>query len=465
MRSRIVAMSATLTLAASFTLSLAPVAFAQPAATAELPIEDCKLTSTGVGTFNEGFAVDADAASATGTLVAQAIYAEFPDHPAGGPEEFWLEHLHADAMQAAANLETQSGGRLDVVVREPADWITMPKDTTAYPASDDGSWSNTKFLEFVTDAIAAAEPTIDFTGSDVIWVFYPQVAPLATRGQASNFVPPTPDDPPMRAITLPKAGSYAAISSLIVHETGHTFSMPDLYDTSPGGAAGYFGSWDPMSDSWGDGLALEAWEFAGWHVWRFGWIDDAQVRCLDPAASVELTLDAITRRGSSVIAVIPTGDHRAVVVESRKAERFDAAIARPGVLAYVIDTTVESGKGPIRVAPRDGTVFPTDSTGFADATLRPGDRYADPVGAFTVTVTATSETSDTVRIAPANVPTEPPSTSPAQPAATGATSTLPATGTDPGVLVALSIELLLAGTVVMIAWSRRPAQTDRPTPR
>lgn len=460
MHSRFIAVQLSIAIGAALVLSVAPAASAEQAAATELPIEDCKLTST-VRSFNEGFAVDEDAASATGTLVAQALYVEFPDHPAGGPEEFWLEHLHADAMQAAANLETQSGGRLDVVVREPADWITMPKDTTAYPATDDGSWSNTKFLEFVTDAIAAAQTTIDFTGSDVIWVFYPQVTPLATRGQASNFVPPTPDDPPMRAITLPKAGSDAAISSLIVHETGHTFSMPDLYDTSPGGAAGYFGSWDPMSDSWGDGLALEAWEFAGWHVWRFGWIDDAQVRCLDRAASVELTLDAITRRGSTVIAVIPTGDHRAVVMESRKAERFDAAIVRPGVLVYVVDTTVESGEGPIRVGPRHGTEFPADAAGFADATLLPGDRYIDPVGAFTVTVTTSSEASDTVLVAPAEVPTQPPAEPAAQPVATGATPKLPATGTDPGGLVALSIGLLLAGTAAMIAWSRRRRLSDR----
>ncbi|HEU0182598.1 MAG TPA: immune inhibitor A domain-containing protein, partial [Agromyces mariniharenae] len=355
---------------------------------------------------------------------------------------------------------------LDVVVREPADWITLPKDTTAYPASDDGSWTNTMFSVFVTDAIVAAQGTIDFAGSDVVWVFYPQVAPLATRAQALNLVGLTPEGPLVRAITLPKPESDSVISSVAVHETGHTFGLPDLYDTvAPGGGSSYFGSWDPMSDSWGDGVALEAWEFAGWHVWRFGWIDDAQVRCIDPSVSVELTLDAITRRGSSVIAVIPTGDHRAVVAESRKAERYDSAVVRPGVLVYVVDTTVGSGEGPIRVGPRDGTAFPTDAGGFGDATLLPGDRYTDPVGAFTVTVTATSDTGDTVRIAPANVPTEPPSESPVQPAASGATSTLPATGTDPGVLVALSVGLLLTGLAATIRWSRRPAQTDQSTPR
>ena len=34
----------------------------------------------------------------------------------------------------------------------------------------------------------AADPTIDFSGADVVWVFFPEVAPLASRAQAGNNV-------------------------------------------------------------------------------------------------------------------------------------------------------------------------------------------------------------------------------------------------------------------------------------
>lgn len=470
MRSRTVAVSAGFALVAG--LSFLPAgaaagadpAVTEPVAASTLPAAECKLTSP-LWQYNEGFAIDEAAAAATGTLTVQAIYADFPDHRGGGEGEFWFEHLHFDAARAAANLETQSGGRLDVVMREPGEWVTLLNETTAYPHDGDAGWSNRIFHEFVTDAITAAEPTIDFTGADVVWVFFPSVAPLPTRAQADNFVPLTPDGPVFRAITVPKVGSDAAAAATLVHETGHTFGFPDLYNTAvPGGASTFLGAWDPMSDGWGDGAELEAWEFMGWHVWRLGWIDDDQVSCIGPDSQLDVTLDALTRRGDSVIAVIPTGVHRAIVVESRKADRFDASIIRPGVLITVVDTELGSGEGPVRVAPRDGTAFPVTPEQFADSTLLPGDRHTDPVTGLVVTVLASTDASDTVRITRPDAPAEPPTTPapvtpPAQPAAAGV-ATLPATGLDSAAAVATAALLLLSGVIALAGARRRPGSCD-----
>ncbi|HET6673546.1 MAG TPA: hypothetical protein VFG92_09235 [Agromyces sp.] len=466
MRARTVALAAVIALVAGLTAPAAASAaeaatpvLGEPVGAATLPAGDCKLSSP-FWQYNEGFGIDEAAARATGTLTVQAIYADFPDHRGGGEGEYWLEHLHADAARAAANLETQSGGRLDVIVREPSEWVTLPHPTTAYPHSGDAAWGNRTFHEFVTDAITSAEPTIDFAGADVVWVFYPSVAPLPTRAQADNFVPLTPDGAVFRAITIPKLGSDASASAVIVHETGHTFGFPDLYDvTASGGASTFLGTWDPMSDGWGDGAELEAWEFMGWHVWRLGWIDDDQVSCIGTDSQIEVTLDALTGRGDSLIAVIPTGMHRAIVVESRKADRFDASIVRPGVLITVVDTELGSGEGPVRVAPRDGTQFPITPEEFADSTLLPGDRYTDPATGLIVTVLASTEASDTVRITWPGVPTEP-STTPApvipltQPAAAG-TATLPAMGIDSATAVATAALLLLTGGIALAGTRRR----------
>ncbi|HEY6800705.1 MAG TPA: immune inhibitor A domain-containing protein [Agromyces sp.] len=471
MRSRTVALSAGFALVAGLSFLPAGAAagadamLAEPVAASTLPAAECKLTSP-LWQYNEGFAIDEAAAAATGTLTVQAIYADFPDHRGGGEGEFWFDHLHFDATQAAANLETQSGGRLDVVVREPGEWVTLPNDTTAYPHDGDAGWSNRIFHEFVTDAITAAEPTIDFTGADVVWVFFPSAPPLPTRAQADNFVPLTPDGPVFRAITIPKVGSDAAAGAVLVHETGHTFGFPDLYDTAvPGGASTFLGAWDPMSDGWGDGAELEAWEFMGWHVWRLGWIDDHQVNCIAPSSRIDVTLDALTRRGDSVIAVVPTGAHRAIVVESRKAERFNTPILRPGVLITVVDTELASGDGPVRVAPRDGTAFPITPEQFEDVTLLPGERYTDPVTGLTATVLASTESSDTVRIVWPDAPTAPPTTPepvvPAAEAATAGAATLPATGLDPATTVGTAALLLLTGAVALIAARLRHATATR----
>lgn len=473
MRARIVALSVSLALGSAL-MAPAAVAVAEPSASTILPVAECKLTSP-ISRFNEGFVLDDDAAAPKGTLTAQIIYADFPDNRGGAEGEFWLEHLRADTERAVANLEAQAGGALDVVVREHAEWVTLPHETTSYPESGDAAWGSRVFFEFVTDAVAAADPVVDFAGADVVWVFYPWIAPLAARAQAENFIPLSLDgDEVLRAITLPKAGSDAAVAPIIVHETGHTFGLPDLYDSvSPGGTSSHLGSWDPMSDGWGDGHELEAWEFMGWHLWRLGWIRDDQVTCVGSSPRVDVTLDALTRRGSSAIVVIPTSDHRAVVVESRKAERYDASIIRPGVLITVVDTEVGSGEGPVRVGPRDGTEFPTNPEGFANSTLVVGDRYTDPVAGFTVSVIANTAASDTVRIEPADAPTEPPIDpdpdpappvdSPSTPA--GAVATLPPTGPDPTIGVLVSIVLLLAGAAgIGVARTRSTSPERRSTP-
>ena len=165
-------------------------------------------------------------------------------------------------------------------------------------------------------------------------------------------------------------------------------------------------------------------------------------------------------------------DHRAVVIESRKAERFNAGIPRPGLLVYVVWT--DSGSGGVFVGPRDGPEFPIDPEGFANSTLVVGDQYTDPVAGFTVTVIASSDASDTVRIESADEPTEPPVDPAAGPAppgqeanpAGGAPKTLPPTGPASVIAVTLAITLLLAGTLTLtIAHRRRPSPQPRATLR
>lgn len=447
MRARIVPLSISLALGSAL-MAPAAVAVAEPAASPILPVAECKITSP-VASFNEGFARDAEAAAATGTLTVQVIYAEFPDHAGGGPDDASLEMIRTNVAHGAENLETQSGGRLDVVVSELPDRVMLPHAISHYAETEHVAWSAEEMSLFVGDAIAAADPMVDFSDVDVVWVFSPWAYPLPWYAQATNSLSITADGGVVaRAVTMPTT-SDIGLAPLIVHETGHTFGLPDLYDTSNGSAASYLGAWDPMSG----GGESEAVEFMGWHLWRLGWIEDEHVTCLSPSARGDVVLDALTRRGDSVIAVIPTAPTRAVVVESRRAERYDAGITRPGVLVYVVFTETRSGEGPVLIGARDGTEFPTDADGFAAATLTVGERYSDWASGFTVTVIASGDESDTIRIGSADAPTEPPIDpgpdpappvdSPTTPA--GAVATLPPTGSAPANGVVVAILLLLTG--------------------
>lgn len=453
MRVRIVALSISLALGSAL-MGPAAVAAAGPTASAILPVAECKLESP-VPSFNEGFPLSPGVAAATGVLTAQVVYAELPGHPVGGEGDPWIEKMRHDVDGAVTSLETLSAGRVDVEVRESPNWVTMPNDESAYPENGDLAWGHAEMTAFVTDAVVAADSAVDYAGVDVVWVFFPWVYPLASRAQATSDLAISVDGGAVtRAVTLPFT-TDGVLTGTIVHETGHTFGLPDLYDTSSTfGTSSYIGKWDPMSDADGEDFGTTV-EFMGWHLWRLGWIDDEQVTCVEPVSSIDVTLDAVTRHGDSVIAVVPTSEHRAVVVESRKAERFNAAIPRPGVLVYVVWT--DAASGPVFIGPRDGTEFPTDSEGFANATLVVGDRYTDPVTGFTVTVVESTDTSDTVRIEPAAAPTEPPIDpdpdpalpvgSPSTPA--GAAATLPPTGAAPAIGVLVSIAMLLSGAAAI----------------
>ncbi|HET8778820.1 MAG TPA: immune inhibitor A domain-containing protein, partial [Agromyces sp.] len=310
-------------------------------------------------------------------------------------------------------------------------------------------------------------PIVDFRGVDVVWVVSPWVFPLAWYNQAANSLDIEADGHAItRAVTFPTA-SDSNLRALVVHETGHSFGLPDLYDTSDLGNARFLGTWDPMSGTAG----TSAGEFIGWHLWRLGWIDDDQVTCLSPAARLDLELDALTLRGDSVIAVIPTNPSRAIVVESRRALRYDSEIARPGVLIYLVYTMDSSSA--VMVGARDGTQFPTDPEGFANATLRLGERYTDWASGLTITVTASSADSDTVRFGSIDDPTEPPvdpETDPPTDETPGAVpassehpgSTLPATGVAADAAWLAALAMCVAGMIALARSAfRRPAATHR----
>jgi len=471
MRSRIVAVSVSLALGSAIALPAASATGAESAAADVRPVAECKLESP-ITSFNEGFPLSAGVAASTGELTVQVVYAQLPDHPVGIDGDPWIAKVRHDIDGAVTSLETLSGGRLDVEVRETADWVTMPNGEAAYPESGDQAWGYAEMTAFVTDAVIAADPAVDYAGVDVVWVVFPWVYPLAGRAQATSDLAISVDGGAVtRAVTLPFQ-TDGVLTGTIVHETGHTFGLPDLYDTSSQtGLSSYLGSWDPMSDPDGEDFGSTV-EFMGWHLWRLGWIDDDQVTCVQPVSSLDLKLDALTRHGDSVIAVVPTSEHRAVVIESRKAERFNAAIPRPGVLIYVVWT--DAAFGSILVGPRDGTEFPTNREGFANVTLVLGDRYTDPVTGFTVAVIDSTDGSDTVRIGPAGAPTEPPvdpgtepvpvPVPPADPntvPAGSSTATLPATGPEPSGAVVLTAALLLAGSFLMSSANRRPSPQRR----
>ena len=85
---------------------------------------------------------------------------------------------------------------------------------------------------------------------------------------------------------------------------------------------------------------------------------------------------------------------------SRKPLRDDREMAASGVLVYLVDTAVATGRGPVRVV--DTT--PGTALGLDDAPLRAGLTWTDTDSGTSVMVTSGTATGDTVRVVPGRLP-------------------------------------------------------------
>jgi hypothetical protein len=155
---------------------------------------------------------------------------------------------------------------------------------------------------------------------------------------------------------------------------GHTMNLPDLYShATPTGFTRPFSAMDFITS--------EAPEFLAWERWQLGWLDESQIVCEPPDG--EYTLEPIETVGGTKALMIPLSDTRLVVVESRRALGLDAGLSDPGAIAYVVDSTIATGQGPIRVLNNQQTLGVGESV---------------EVEGIRIDVVAADDAGDTVRV-------------------------------------------------------------------
>jgi len=64
-------------------------------------------------------------------------------------------------------------------------------------------------------------------------------------------------------------------------------------------------------------LASRTPDYLAWHKWHMGWLSGSQLRCLDTAGRMKVTLSPVETAGGTKLAIVKVGSTSAIAVEVR----------------------------------------------------------------------------------------------------------------------------------------------------
>lgn len=259
-------------------------------------------------------------------------------------------------------------------------------------------------VAFLAEVVALADDDVDFAAFDIVYVVTPKNA--AAISNSPGFIDASDSRIFADGVAITHGATFGQSIwdwgdfgyRVLAHETGHVFSLPDLYAFDPSQPIhGFVAGWDLMGT-----LSGHAPDFFAWEKWKLGWISDSQVVCVSEPGTVSVILTAAERRSGTKVVVVRTGPSTAYVIESQRAIGNDVAACTTGVLIYHVDSSVPTGFGPIRVVdatPGDATDGPC--TDLDVATFGLGERpstFTDPDIGLTVRVDRQSGAHDYITV-------------------------------------------------------------------
>jgi M6 family metalloprotease-like protein len=355
-------------------------------ATVGLPPNPCLLRST--GPFSLGPTDYNDRLRPAGNLNALLLFVDFSDAPGVEDPETIFGSITPPFQQWYADA---SRGKVTISVTPASKWLRMPKPSSAYSFTRGLTFDLHK--TYIADALAAGDVEIDYRPYDIYYI-------LASNTPNISFSPtwvPQPgsglvfDGKEIRHVVtlgadirtnLPNYGAW-----ILMHETGHLFGLPDLYDLGTASFPDFHrfvGGWDPMG--W---LQLGS-SFSAWDQFKLLWLDETLMNCVGKG-DVEETLTSLTTGSGARGISVPVSANKALIAEVRDRTGVDAGLCDSGVLLYTVDSTIPTGQGPLRVI-NGGSNRTNGACGIlGDATFRPEagklSSYTDPSSGVSFTIT------------------------------------------------------------------------------
>jgi M6 family metalloprotease-like protein len=371
-----------------------PTATPTPTPTPKVdPLLDCKLpVADGRGDVSiGGWPRISERSKVLGEVIATVILVDFADAPAS--------MTPADALariSPAQDVFTEmSYGKLNYKLTPQLKWYRMSKNSSEYVA---GGWTFLKHRDYITEAAKLADADVDFSKTDsLIILANPDAKGMGYSGPAFSAIR-------SNGITLDgKYISNGATSAYdlnnwkaiwLNHEISHSMGLVDLYASTPSNPANrsdglrYTGEFSYMGLS---SYQSNAPSLLAFERWNLGWIEDSQIECMKGSTTTKL-ISPVQASGGLKAIVIPISRTKALVVESRRALGIDKAIRKTGALVYLVDSSIQSGLGPVQIYPSDLVNDPL----YFKAPLAAGESVT--VNGVTIKVVTSDATGDTVEI-------------------------------------------------------------------
>lgn len=340
-----------------------------------------------------GFPRYSERLRSTGTVNVTFLMVDFPDSVA----TMSVATAYAKVSGAKQFFSDMSYSKMNYNMSAPSSsWIRMPKASTQYSF---GTYQN--HIAYVRDAVTAADSTVDFSNTDSLVIIQnPDTTSISSIGPSmalSAGQGVTADGKEM--LNIVTSGNDINVHGYLWlnHEVTHTLGLVDLYSSSPASSSfhdslPYTGGFSLMGLS--SISAMFAPSMLAWERYVLGWIDDSQVTCVNPRKDGEATalLAPINTTGGMKALIVPVGQYKVVVIESRRRQNVDANLTKEGALVYSVDSSIQSGKGPIKVFPTGSEADPW----FAQSPRSAGESVI--VEGIKVEVLSSNSEGDTVKV-------------------------------------------------------------------
>ena len=353
-----------------------PTAPPTPDIAGRLPIESCKLATGNSENFTSSFPIsDYNQSNTTGKIRIALIFVDFPDAAANTDADSYFNTISA---KVSAAYREMSYGRLTVEFVKVPGWIRMSKESRKYNVLQNAkSYEST--VRYVSEALIAADRSVDMTGVTSVAVFSVESAPGVAGDYEWGLTEPLTTEEGSKVTSVIVTGGQWWLTNweplVVAHEFGHVLGLQDLYSKGDDDPSPYVGDFDFMSNASEDSVAPS---LLGWDRWRLGWISDTSVVCVKPTAENRITLSPLQTGKGTLLAVVPLSATRALVMESRHPIGIDSKLGTSGVLVYIVDTSIDTTEGPMRVQLAPNATL-------ADALLEVGE-YLKSAG-WTISVT------------------------------------------------------------------------------